>query len=111
MLDGSGSTDNVGVVEWTWTVEYESGKRDIVTGEIVDYEFDEAGDHKVTLTVKDAEGNEATGAAFTVHVPNLLLFSIIIMVAIIFVAVSAFMLKRRKSATEWTRVNADERDR
>jgi PKD repeat protein len=58
-LDGSASTDNVGVVRWVWTFE-EDGRPVELEGEVVEHSFDEAGDYEVTLTVYDAEGNSAS---------------------------------------------------
>jgi PKD repeat protein/nitrous oxidase accessory protein NosD len=56
-LDGTASTDNLGVVNWTWTI---SGKGiDIILyGPRVDLVFPEAGECAVTLTVTDAAGNQ-----------------------------------------------------
>ena len=76
-------------------MEYESGKRDKVVGEMVDYAFDEPGDHVVTLTVMDAAGNEATSGHFTVHVPNVLLWLFTILGIVIIALVSLFLLKKK----------------
>lgn len=55
-LDGSSSTDNVGVVGWTWT--FLVGK-ELLTfkGSSLKYEFKRPGEYNITLTVTDAEGN------------------------------------------------------
>jgi PKD repeat protein len=55
-LDGSRSSDNVGIVGWTFIIER---GEDIVVldGPIVTYTFDEAGEYQVTLNVTDAYGN------------------------------------------------------
>jgi len=57
-FDGSDSSDNVEVVNWTWTLVDEV----IVTlyGESVSYQFDTPGTYTVTLVVKDAMGNEGS---------------------------------------------------
>ncbi|UCC92979.1 MAG: PKD domain-containing protein [Thermoplasmata archaeon] len=70
VLDASISSDNVGIVKWTWTIR--DGEK-IVTldGAKVEYAFENPGDHSVTLTLEDAEGNEAT-QDYTVHVSSLL---------------------------------------
>ncbi len=54
-FDGSGSYDNVGVVNYTWTFfDY----RDVVLyGVSPEYRFQNAGNYWVTLTVRDAAGN------------------------------------------------------
>ena len=56
-LDGSDSTDNVGLVNHTWTFE-DDGLDITLYGEVVSYEFSEIGPHTVTLTVRDGGGNE-----------------------------------------------------
>ncbi len=63
-LDGSGSTDNVEVVDWDWTIEGVSGDAegyyDTAEGEIVDYVFPEQGTYEVELETRDAEENSDT---------------------------------------------------
>jgi len=57
-FDGSGSTDNVGIVQYTWTIlgsEY--------NGETVDYTFEQPGGYTVNLEVTDEAGNYATDIA------------------------------------------------
>lgn len=55
-LDGSGSMDNIGVVNYNWMID--DGETTIVLeGEVVDHVFSEAGTHTITLNVSDAEGN------------------------------------------------------
>jgi parallel beta-helix repeat protein len=58
-LNGSGSSDNIGIASWTWTFDY-NGSRRTLSGEVVEFVFDEAGSFQVALTVEDAEGNRAT---------------------------------------------------
>jgi hypothetical protein len=59
-FDGSGSTDNVGVVNWTWTFTYDSVDY-VLYGELVNFTFlSEPGSAVVTLTVYDAQGNSDT---------------------------------------------------
>ncbi len=54
-LDATNSTDNVGVVNYTWVF------RDITDvyryGPVVSYTFQSAGDHQAVVTVRDAAGN------------------------------------------------------
>ncbi len=54
-LDGSGSTDNVGIVTYEWSIA--SGV--IATGETATYSFPDVGEFTVMLTVTDAAGNSA----------------------------------------------------
>ncbi len=58
-LDGTESTDNVGVVAWTWTVVDFSGPVTL-TGNVVTYTWWMPGTYDVTLTAADAAGNEGT---------------------------------------------------
>jgi len=56
MLNGSNSTDNVGVKEYTWTFRYD--ERDVaLDGMIAEFLFEEPGIYRVKLTVKDGAGN------------------------------------------------------
>ncbi len=52
-LDGSGSSDNIGIVEYEWFIG--GIKR---YGQTVDQEFTDIGVYHVTLTVRDGEGNK-----------------------------------------------------
>ena len=58
-LDGTGSSDNVGIVNWTWTVQIQGGEERAFTETAV-FTIEDAGSYMVTLTVTDAEGNQAT---------------------------------------------------
>ncbi len=54
-LDGSASTDNVGIVDWRWTIVYD-GLTSYMDGENVSFTFDVPGDAVITLMVTDAVG-------------------------------------------------------
>ncbi|MCJ2533099.1 MAG: carboxypeptidase regulatory-like domain-containing protein [Candidatus Thermoplasmatota archaeon] len=58
-LNGSLSSDNVGVVIFNWTFT-DDGSQVSLIGEAVDYAFTTVGIIVVTLTVEDAAGNNAT---------------------------------------------------
>ncbi|MCK5253168.1 MAG: PKD domain-containing protein, partial [Thermoplasmata archaeon] len=91
-LNGSRSRDNVGIVNWTWTVHLDgSGRTFELYGEKLEYVFDEPGDHKVTLTVTDADGNVATSEEFTVHMPNTPLWTVLILILLASVGVTLFL--------------------
>ena len=60
-FDGSSSTDNHEVVNYTWT--FTDGDDIILYGVEVDYTFVTPGEHEVTLTVEDAAGNSDTDEA------------------------------------------------
>jgi hypothetical protein len=57
-LDGSSSSDNIGISNWTWSIKKEDAET-ILYGETVEYTFDEDGSYLITLTVRDMAGNEA----------------------------------------------------
>ena len=67
-LDGSGSTDNVGVVRWTWTFVYEDGEV-VLDGKTTVFTFDVPGDYRVNLTVEDSAGNTGT-TSFSISVKD-----------------------------------------
>jgi PKD repeat protein len=58
-FDGSNSTDNVGVVEWSWSFQ-DGDETKVLSGPRPTYVFKEAGEYLVELTVTDAAGNFAT---------------------------------------------------
>jgi len=58
-LDGSGSTDNVGIVEWSWHFTYDGLLREFSTSSFT-FLFDIEGSYVVDLTVRDARGNEGS---------------------------------------------------
>jgi len=57
-FDGSASTDNVGIANYTWTFD-DGGPRELY-GATPTYTFATPGTYVVTLTVRDAAGNTAT---------------------------------------------------
>jgi len=58
VLDGNGSNDNVGIVNFTWTFEY--GEEQIeLYGAAPGFNFSRDGEYNITLTVSDAMGNSA----------------------------------------------------
>jgi hypothetical protein len=98
-FDASQSTDNVGIVNFTWVVEKPSGGVVELYGPRVDYVPDEPGDHEVTLIVSDADGNAVTADPFTVHVPNLMLWLTLmaIIVGSIAATVTVALYTKRKT--------------
>ncbi len=59
VLNGSASTDNVGIVSWRWTLETRDGEL-MGSREVENWTFQEPGEYTVVLTVTDAAGNEGT---------------------------------------------------
>lgn len=68
-LNGSASTDNVGVTNYTWTFNDAGAKT--LYGAVVVYQFNNAGQFIITLTVRDAAGNsDIDTVVVNVAVPN-----------------------------------------
>lgn len=53
-LNASSSSDNIGIVGYTWIVDGEE-----ITGESINHTFDEAGEYTVNLIIEDEAGNTA----------------------------------------------------
>ncbi len=57
VLDGTGSTDDFGIFNYTWSFTY-NGSMQLLYGEIVEFTFGIPGRYNVTLKVTDALGNQ-----------------------------------------------------
>ena len=66
LLDASSSYDNVGIVSFEWTVTYGSESVDL-EGAAPAYTFSRLGEHRATLTLRDAAGNENRTTATIVY--------------------------------------------
>ncbi len=79
-IDGTGSSDNVGIEFYNWTIEGISGDAegywDTTEGETVDYIFPDEGEYKVTLEVSDYEGNRDDDTITIIATPPLEAFEI-----------------------------------
>ena len=58
-FDASNSTDNVGIVDYTWL--FEDGTEQVLHNAVTAYTFHNAGYFDIELIVRDASGNIATG--------------------------------------------------
>jgi parallel beta-helix repeat protein len=98
-FDAGSSTDNVGIVSYEW----DFGDETSGTGKTTTHEYTNAGTYTVTLTVKDAAGNEATDTMVVTVNPIVEGFPwwIVAAVGIIAVAVvvAALILWRRRKKT------------
>ncbi|MCK5397460.1 MAG: PKD domain-containing protein [Thermoplasmata archaeon] len=65
-LDGSGSTDNVGIEDYAWTF-YHNDTLFTLKDQNSTFRFWEVGEYNVTLTVTDAAGN-SDQSSFVIHV-------------------------------------------
>ncbi len=59
LFDGSGSSDNGDVVNWTWSFS-EYGENITLYGTMGNHVFTEMGGHEITLRIRDAVGLEST---------------------------------------------------
>ena len=103
-FDGSSSTDNVGIEEWSWTIKFEGHSyTEVLEGPMVDYSFDQPGQHRVTLTVTDAQGN-SDSMTFTVSVEGMgsPWWIIIIVIVGVFVFVAIYLQRRQRGQDEPT---------
>ena len=64
-LDGSGSSDDVGIVNYTWTIDGTA-----LFGETANHIFFAVGTYSITLNVSDAEGNWDTDTTSIVIEPD-----------------------------------------
>jgi heme/copper-type cytochrome/quinol oxidase subunit 2 len=60
-FDGTGSYDNVDIVNWTWTIDLD-GEKTLLYGPTTIWNFTEVGNYTVTLVVKDDEDNRASNS-------------------------------------------------
>ena len=58
-FNGTGSMDNVGIVNYTWVFEYD-GEEVTLFGVSPDFSFDIPGEYDIELVVTDADGNSAS---------------------------------------------------
>ncbi len=63
-LDGGASTDNLGVLEWYWSATDGTAIVESMT-RIASFTFIVPGNHTITLTVKDREGNSGSTTRYT----------------------------------------------
>ena len=63
LLDGTGSTDNVGITNYTWTFSY-NDENLVFYDRSLKYIFSIPGKYRLSLTVSDARGNRNSDEAF-----------------------------------------------
>lgn len=105
-FDGSGSTDNHGIVTYTWTFT-EAGQTRTLTGESPTHAFNTSGTYVVTLRVTDESGNFAEdtvtitvqaagpGGGGAVGIPSWAWLLVAVVIAAILAAL--FLIRRKKA--------------
>ncbi len=103
-LEDGGSSDNIAIVNWTWSWT-EGGKARVTHGQSVTLRFDRDGEHVVTLTVTDGAGNtdETTMRVVVSDVSSPIsgvLIAVIVAVCIAAVVVTIVFLRRKRATVE-----------
>ncbi|MCU0799638.1 MAG: PKD domain-containing protein, partial [Candidatus Thermoplasmatota archaeon] len=103
VLNGSMSTDNIGITNWTW--RWEEGPEEVVLeGMQVSFRFDREGTYIVTLTVRDGSGNVGLDT-ITVAVEgsnekgsSYMVYILLALMLVLFVSIMSYFLviKRKK---------------
>ncbi len=93
-----GSTDNVGIVKYTWTFEYD-GRTVSLDGPAPTFEFEVAGEYEVTLTVEDAAGN-TDSETFTLTVESHAWKWALLVIVLVCVAWVLSVLMRMRAGTK-----------
>jgi PKD repeat protein len=94
ILNGSGATDNMGIVNWTWTIQ-NGGDPLSIHQRNADHTFHTTGTYRVTLTVRDADGNEST-TTFEVTVRGSTLPIYLVLLTAFILLVLAFFLRQNR---------------
>ncbi len=102
-LNGSASWDNVDIVRWTWTFEHQ-GDKVVLDGEAHEFQFEETGDYRVELEVRDAQGNSNIDV-IVIHVeairePVFVATVIIAIVIIVSLVVFGYLRMKEKGVEE-----------
>jgi len=96
VFDGSGSYDDIGIVNFTWSFEYDGNPVELY-GPNPEFTFDIPGNYDVTLTVYDEEGQSDTDTVLvtTTDIPEMGAASVVGLVAVL-TAVMAVIWRRRR---------------
>jgi len=98
-FDGRTSTDNVGIDNYTW----DFGDGTTAYGSTATHRFASAGVHTVTLTVRDAAGNQNADTLSVTIAPRqsegsgVLVWAVIALIAVAVIIATLLLLRRRKS--------------
>ncbi len=103
-LDASASSDNVGILSYSW--KFTDGTAKTLEGINPSYTFSAPGVYTITLSVKDALGNEATDVIVVtvsdagVSPPLLTIGAVVAGIAIAAAVALLFVLRRRRTAMQ-----------
>jgi PKD repeat protein len=118
VFNASNSEDNVGIVHYQWSFRYD-GQDIILEGKEAEFIFNIPGTYNITLTIRDAEGNEAEetygisvtspkvviddddGSKYPQWVIFVLIIGGIIMLLIAIIGIFLF-LRSREDVMSWT---------
>jgi hypothetical protein len=102
LFNGNSSSDNVGVVAWIWSFDYD-GETITLNGEYQEFRFEIVGNYRINLRVLDGEGNEAEDALVINVIPveeqmtRESLALVFIIVGILIIGVIWLVVKSRNS--------------
>jgi len=103
-FDGTQSTDDVGITNYTWTLRKDGALVGYMYGSTPSYTFERTGTYEVTLTVRDGAGNSdddaLTVAVSEVAPADLLWLGITIPIIIFIALLLAYLLMRRRKKPE-----------
>jgi parallel beta-helix repeat protein len=110
-FDGSESSDNVGIVNYTWNITLDGAVISTLYGINQTYTFDSAGFYEVILTAKDAAGNiDSHGVTITIsprisEPPQDYWWIVIVIVIVILLLILVFIMMRKGKESEPTEPN------
>lgn len=97
-FDGTSSTDDIGIVNYTWEFEYE-GKIQTLYGEVSEFVFEREGTYEIKLTVMDEHNNTISDTfyIYVVEEENMHFYYIMILAAIsVGVLIVVFIVRKMK---------------
>jgi parallel beta-helix repeat protein len=98
-FNGTLSDDNIGISNFTWTIEKDAQLIATLYGQIPSYEFEKPGNYIVTLTVRDYADNTdsetiiiAVEGEISVDISLIIIISVIILIAVALI----FIIRRKR---------------
>ncbi len=96
-FDGTGSTDDVGITNYTWNFTYD-GEEQTLFDARPEFQFSVPGTYEVTLNVTDSEGNFDTDTVKVVVEKNFLMkyWPVLLITALVALVIAQFYLIGRR---------------